>query len=303
MKTLIIKIGATGDVVRTTPLLTQLPGEVVWLSECKNLPLLNGVWGNLKALAWEERDLLETDRYDLIVNLEDSFEVGEYVGGLQARRLFGAYLEQGVLRYTDDSRAWFDLSLISRHGRREADRLKYLNRLTYQELIFTGLGFSFQGQKYLLPDSGSTNLSGDVAIASEAGPVWPMKTWAYFAELTQELKARGLTVNILPRRSSLLAHLADVRGHSFLVSGDSLPMHFALGSGIKCLSLFTCTSPWEIYGYGVQQKLVSPSLHEFFYKRNFDVRATTAIPLDDVVKGVAAFCSGAHSERSLQSAN
>ncbi len=38
-KTLIIKTGASGDVVRTTSLLPALEGEVFWLTAAYNLPL------------------------------------------------------------------------------------------------------------------------------------------------------------------------------------------------------------------------------------------------------------------------
>ena len=59
-------------------------------------------------------------------------------------------------------------------------------------------------------------------------------------------------------------------------------MHFALGTGTACVSLFTCTSPWEIYGYGIQTKIISPLLEEFFYKRGYIERATTAISVEEV---------------------
>ena len=65
-------------------------------------------------------------------------------------------------------------------------------------------------------------------------------------------------------------------------------MHFALGTGTPCVTLFTCTSPWEIYEYGIQKKIVSPLLKEFFYKRGYDERATTAIPIDEVFHAVMA---------------
>ena len=65
-----------------------------------------------------------------------------------------------------------------------------------------------------------------------------------------------------------------------------MPMHFALGTGTRCVSLFTCTSPWEIHDYGVQRKIVSPLLEEFFYKRDRDERATTAISVDEVFDAV-----------------
>ena len=113
-----------------------------------------------------------------------------------------------------------------------------------------------------------------------------MKKWAYYDELKQRLENHGLTVNALPQRASLLEHLFDVRNHNCLVGGDSLPMHFALGTAIPCVSLFTCTSPWEIYDYGVQTKIVSPLLEEFFYKRGYDKRATTVITVDEVFDAV-----------------
>jgi ADP-heptose:LPS heptosyltransferase len=113
-----------------------------------------------------------------------------------------------------------------------------------------------------------------------------MKQWAYYDELKKQLDAEGLKVNMLQDRPTLLEHLADVQGHRCLVSGDSLPMHLALGSGVRCVSIFTCTSPWEIYGYGLQEKIVSPVLGEFFYKRGYGERATTAIGVDEVFGAV-----------------
>ncbi len=65
-------------------------------------------------------------------------------------------------------------------------------------------------------------------------------------------------------------------------------MHFALGTATPCVSLFNCTSPWEIYDYGVQTKIVSPLLKEFFYKRGYDERAMTAITVDEVFDAVMA---------------
>src|SRR5205814_8368111 len=112
--------------------------------------------------------------------------------------------------------------------------------------------------------------------------------WAYYDELKKELEAAGLKVNMLESRPTLFEHLADVQGHRCLVSGDSLPMHLALGSGVRCVSIFTCTSPWEIYGYGLQEKVVSPLLEGFFYKRGYDRSATTAINVEKVMNAVVA---------------
>ena len=289
MDVLILKLGATGDVVRTTPLLRRLNARVSWVTAEKNVPLLQDLEIAVRAVAGEERTQVADRRYELVINLEDDSETSAFLRELQFDRLFGAHLGPGgKLRYTEDSRPWFDLSLVSRHGRAEADRLKLRNRATYQALIFEGLGFSFAGDTYLLPPAVPSGLSGDVAISNRAGAVWPMKKWAYYNELQRELEAQGFTVNLLPTRPSLLEHLADLRGHRCLISGDSLPMHLALGSGVKCVTLFTCTSPWEIYDYGLQTKIISPRLEEFFYQRGWDENATTAISLDEVLDATIA---------------
>jgi heptosyltransferase-2 len=287
MNVLILKLGATGDVVRTTPLLRRLRGSVTWITAAKNCVLLDGVPDNLRHFPWEDRNQALDRNYDLGINLEDTIDVAHFLTSANCREVFGAYADASDrLCYTDDAKHWFDLSLISAYGKLKADKLKFQNRKTYQELIFESLGFRFAGETYLLPESIEAGLSGDVAIAADSGHVWPMKKWAYYDELKERLESERLTVNVLPQRSSLLEHLADVTNHRCLVSGDSLPMHFALGTRIPCVTLFTCTSPWEIYDYGVQKKIVSPLLEEFFYKRGYDKRATTAISVDEVSDAV-----------------
>jgi len=289
MKILIAKLGATGDVVRTTSLLRRLPGEVTWVTAAKNATLLKDIGFNVRCLTWEDRAKALDRQYDLTINLEDTLDVAQFVQEARPAKIFGAYLKTAdSLAYTEDAKRWFDLSLISVHGREKADQLKYKNRHTYQELIFDGLGFRFNGEKYVLPAPARTDLVGDVAIAAESGPVWPMKKWAYYAELKERLESEGLAVNVLPQRQTLLEHLGDVANHKCLVGGDTLPMHFALGLDRRCVSIFNCTSPWEICEYGLQTKLVSPLLGEFFYKRAFDARATTAISLDTVHEAVMA---------------
>jgi heptosyltransferase-2 len=287
MNVLIIKLGATGDVVRTTTLLRRLGGRITWLTEAKNTVLLVGVKEGLKCVCWEKRDKTKGTLYDLVINLEDTQEVGSFLKLLRYKQLFGAYLDSGnSLCYTDDSRPWFDLGVLSRYGKQQADQLKYENRRTYQELIFEGLGWRFEGERYCLPEPPKTGLKGDIAIAPQAGLIWPMKNWVYYDDLERTLKRNDLIVNVLPRRSSLLEHLGDVSNHRCLVSGDTLPMHLALGSNVRCVSLFNCTSPWEIHDYGLQRKIVSSLIKEFFYKRGFSERATSAITLEEVATAV-----------------
>jgi heptosyltransferase-2 len=285
--TLIVKLNATGDMVRTTSLLRRLEGPVTWITARGNLPLLEGTRADMRCLAWDQRDEALDTKYDLIISLEDEVETARFVQSARSDRVFGALLRpDGSVGYSDDAQEWFDMSLVSRFGRQRADELKLLNRRTYQQMIFAGLGYDFQGERYALPTPARTDLHGDVAIAPVAGPVWPMKNWAHYAELQRRLESSGLRVNVLPKRGTLLEHLGDIANHRCLVGGDSLPMHLALGLGIGCVTLFNCTSPWEIHDYGVQTQIISPLLAEFFYKRGMDTRATTAIGIDEVFDAV-----------------
>ena len=124
MNVLIIKLGAAGDVVRTTTLLRRLGGQITWLTEEKNTVLLEGVKEGLKCVSWEQRDQTKGTLYDLVINLEDTQEIGSFLKLLKYKQLFGAYLDSGnSLRYTDDSRPWFDLGILSRYGKQQADQL------------------------------------------------------------------------------------------------------------------------------------------------------------------------------------
>jgi len=289
MKTLIIKLGATGDVVRTTTLLHILRGEVLWLTADHNAGLLSDLPGieQCKCIPWSRRQEIHGISFDLVINLEDSLDTGEILNEITFGKVFGAYINtDGALTYTADSSQWFDISLISKYGKARADELKLENRQTYQKMIFQGIGRKFCGEPYLLPDTNKGELSGDIAVAPKSGSVWPMKNWAYFEDLVKKLRNDGYAVNYLPNRDTILEHIADIRNHKYLISGDSLPMHIAMGSGIKCLTIFICTSPWEIYDYGLQKKIVSPNLNKYFYRRDFDPEAVTSISLDEVYETV-----------------
>lgn len=283
MKVLIIKLGATGDVVRTSTLLHVLDGEIDWLTSDMNVAVLKGCDSIKSIVPWSERFRICGQTYDFVINLEDQYEVSEILKEITFKDLFGSYINKSdKLDYTQDSRDWFDLSLISRFGKERADILKLQNRKSYQEILFSCLGFVFDNHTYYIPNPEPSDLKGDIAIAPKSGTVWPMKNWAYYGELKDQLESDGYRVNVLPMRDTLLQHFGDIRNHKLLISGDSLPMHIALAYGIKCVSIFICTSPWEIHDYGIQEKIVSPFLSKFFYQRDFYEEATTSISLHEV---------------------
>src|SRR5207244_13453458 len=121
MNVLIIKLGATGDVVRTTPLLRRLNGSVTWITSAKNGVLLDGLSDNLRHFSWEARARALDIPYDLAITWEDTLEVAMLLKRVQPAEIFGAYSDSAQhLRYTGNSKCWFDLSLISSLGRTAA---------------------------------------------------------------------------------------------------------------------------------------------------------------------------------------
>ena len=105
MNVLIIKLGATGDVVRTTPLLRRLNGSVTWVTAAKNCVLLDGLADNLRHFPWEARARALDVPYDLAINLEDTLEVAHFLKSVRSAEIFGAYADSSNrLRYTDNSK-------------------------------------------------------------------------------------------------------------------------------------------------------------------------------------------------------
>jgi heptosyltransferase-2 len=147
MQILIIKLGAMGDVLRTTSLLKPLRGtygkaKITWVTKKNSIPLLekNPLVGDIVLIGNALKSSLNNKVFDLVLNFDDEEKACALASQVKAKRLVGAYLKDGTFTYTDDSAAWFDMGLISKHGKVEADRRKAANKRTYQDIHFSMLG-------------------------------------------------------------------------------------------------------------------------------------------------------------------
>jgi heptosyltransferase-2 len=287
---LIVKTGAAGDVLRTTFILQDLVQKynVHWLTDPSCVNLIN------KSAAKIYTDVKELDGifFETVYCLEEEVTLLESIETIiKYNRYVGYYHNAGKISYTDSNTEWFDMSLNSKHGIQEANRLKLENKKTFQELVAPIFDLEFTGQTYnnLHYNTKDAIISGDIALAKFAGNKWPNKNWAYYDELKAELEYLGYTVNYLPTRETIKEHIADIASHKLIVSGDSLPMHIATALGIPSIPLFTCTSPWEIYDYKLVKKVVSRELNSYYYSRDFNKACTTAITLEEVLKTVKSY--------------
>ena len=142
MKILIIKLGAIGDVLRTTCILRGLKDKYVgasiaWLTQPNGVDILqrNSLIDTIYVANDETLGTLRREHFDFTINLEDGWEMCEFSTSVNATEHFGAYIENNARKYTSSSVPWFDMSMISRFGKGKADELKKRNKETYPILL------------------------------------------------------------------------------------------------------------------------------------------------------------------------
>jgi heptosyltransferase-2 len=288
MKTLIIKLGALGDVVRTTVLLRELGGEIHWLTRGNATDLLGS--SKIKKVYFfedgKDKEMMEKEEFDLIVSLDEEREILEFLKKLKTKRIIGIFLgKDGKINYSPDSKYWFDMSLSSRLGKEKADELKKINRKSVPQILIEMIGKNWSGQEYDIGIS-SKKSRGRIGLINVSTGTWPNKAWYGYNELAELLKKNKQDVIFLGMRQTLMEHINDINGCEAIVCGDTLGMHIALALKKKVIAIFNCTSPDEIYDYGRMIKIVSPLYEKCFYSKEFSREAIEAIKAQEVYEAV-----------------
>jgi ADP-heptose:LPS heptosyltransferase len=202
---LFIKLGAMGDVLRTTALLRPLQrkypdGRISWLVReesvllLENNPYIGEIWG----LDHDTACRLQVEEFDLCINLDLGPDSLAFASTAQAKKKlgFGLGSRGEVIRYNPEAEEWYRMS--------HSDRLKKDNRQTYQRHMFRILGLDPSGshiivncpeeeQQYArqfldekVPDRGDRPVVG---LNLGAGGRWQHKRWPLesFHALGEEL--------------------------------------------------------------------------------------------------------------------
>jgi heptosyltransferase-2 len=192
---LILKTGALGDVLRTTSILPGLteryancrvtwvtaPGAVdlVRLHPCvaEVVPLDASSHASLESV----RSRLSNVTWDRLLSFDDEEALCRLASNLTAKRLSGAFFDgKGRRRYTPDVAPWFDMGILSVHGKAAADRLKLENRRTHPEIFAEMLGIA-AGKPALPREPASTRFADGFACRTNLaanGPVVGLNTGA-----------------------------------------------------------------------------------------------------------------------------
>ncbi|MBN2055619.1 glycosyltransferase family 9 protein [bacterium] len=207
---LIVKFGAMGDALRTTPILTGLrrtyqPLHITWLTDAISHPLLAGnpYIDQLWIAGAESLARLMSERFDLVLNFDKVPEALASAHLAKAARKLGFRMtEQGTLGiYNEHSRYSWLLGL--------SDPIKFkLNTLTYQQMIFEmaelsydrasdfyslGLGDAHRNKAAALFEQyGIRGGQPVVGLNTGCGPVFATKKWteAGYIQLAKLLAER-----------------------------------------------------------------------------------------------------------------
>lgn len=329
MHILIVKHDALGDVVRTSyfahPLKDKFGAELrlSWITSPAAVPVLrfNPAIDDI----WTTFDDAKAITFDKVYSLDDERRILEDVSRLRARALTGAYLDPGLkAAYTDDAAEWFDMGLLSRHGKARADELKKRNPHGHAE-IFARIFDVARGVARIHGDPALEAWANDwvggvhpaVGLNPFAGGRWPSKQLP-MAELRQLItmlldgqsplgpgcqlillgagadrqKNLALTADFSTKRlrvadteDSVLRLAALIKSLDYLITSDSLPMHLALAQGVRTLAFFAPTSAAEIDDFGLLTKLASLSPDYCSYRAHADNRDITAARIVSALPG------------------
>ncbi|MDP4264239.1 MAG: hypothetical protein Q8941_17045 [Bacteroidota bacterium] len=285
---LIIKTGAIGDVVRTTALLNVLAGNIYWVTAEESKPVLPDDIAVLKVFSVKEAfQSLKKISFSRLISLEENEDCAKLATEIKSKDLTGIYFSKGKINYTDNSASWFDMSRISRLGLTKANELKAANTRTYQDHIFGMTGKHFSGEPYcIFTAAKSQNRNKLIGVEARSGKQWPNKQWWGYDELVRRLRTNGYPVRVFQQRDNIRDYLADIAECNHIVSGDTLAMHIALAYQKTCTAIFNCTSPNEIYDYGLLKKIISPLLAKYFYSTSCEQEVIQSVSLEEVYQSL-----------------
>lgn len=283
---LIIKLGAAGDVIRTTPLLEplqqQYPGHAIsWVTEFPDL--VPDTLHDVLLLNTASRLWIDNVHWDLVINLDKDREACALATEVQARQKIGFVLDglgmccpaiEGVTK--EMAKAVQDKFLTGIF-----DDVNQACTLSYPQEIFAICGYEFKGEKYLLPRSAEVP-SFDiptgkpvVGLNTGAGGRWPSRLWPekYWKKLIADLMDQDRTVLLLggPQEDEKNQRLAEETGATYLgyfelpvfielmdrcqvvVTAVTMAMHIALGLGKELVLFNNIFNPheFELYDHGV----------------------------------------------------
>jgi len=275
---LVIKLGAAGDVLRTTPLLHPLRRDyprhlLSWVTYSPEL--LPAVVDDPLPLDAASVLWLQRIPFDLVINLDKDREACALARAVTAPRKVGFLLgEDGICRPADNGPAH------QKYLTGLFDDVNQACRLSYLQEIFAICGYIFAGEEYILdrPQSAPAfdlpSGRARVGLNTGCGGRWTSRLWPeeHWRTLSRALQEEGYGVVLLggPLEDAKNHRLAATTGATYpghfdlrtfiglvdqcdlVVTAVTMAMHLALGLGKKLVLFNNIFNPheFELYGRG-----------------------------------------------------
>jgi ADP-heptose:LPS heptosyltransferase len=280
---LIIKLGALGDVIRTTPLLEAYRKQysdckITWLTLSPDI-LPKGKVDEILFFDHKAALYLLNTRFDIAVNLDKEKEAGALLKSIEAGQKFGYVLQDGVIQ---------PVNPLAFHKFMTGmfDDVSKENRLSYVDEIFAICGLPYRGEKYVFDNHGDKGYTWKiktkgplVGLNTGCGDRWTSRLWPNekWIELIGLLVKNGYTPLLLggkqeDENNRLLASKtgAQYLGHFplqqfinlvdqcyYVVSQVTMGMHIAIALGKKLVLMNNIFNPYEFNLFD-KGKIVSP---------------------------------------------
>src|ERR1043166_7487038 len=268
---LIIKLGAIGDVIRTTPLLHVLKkseprAEIWWLTLTPDV--VPKSVDQILPLTPQSLATLHATPFDTIYNLDKDKEACALSSLLSARVKKGYTLRDGKCVPVDAAAEHKYLTGIF-------DDLGKANTKSYQQEIFEMCGFAFSGEEYIMPVRGDYSWKLPkkkkiVGLNTGCGGRWTSRLWAdkNWVSLARKLQKAGYVPILLGGEQEHLKNLRLARS-----SGARYPGHFPLNQFMseveQCELVVTAVTMAMHLAIGLKKKIVL--FNNIFNPHEFDL--------------------------------
>jgi heptosyltransferase-2 len=270
-KVLIIKLGAIGDVIRTTPLLKKLKevepaAEIWWLTHTPEI-LPSGI-DRILTFTPQNLEVLHNVRFDVIYCLDKDREAGALCAGLSANRKKGFTLANGVCKPIDEAAEPKYLTGVF-------DDWSKLNRKSYQEETFEICGFQFSGEEYIMPplEEHKWKLPAKkriVGLNTGCGGRWTSRLWpdASWVKLARKLKKAGYLPLLLGGEQEHAKNLRLAKQSGALYLGH-FPLRKFMSEMDRCELIVTAVTMAMHLAIGLKKKMVL--FNNIFNKYEFEL--------------------------------
>ena len=204
---LIIKLGAIGDIIRTTPLLRKLKkekpnAEITWLTFTSEMIPVEWV-NNILKVTIENIEWLKNNNFDWLINLDKEKLALSLADSINAKKKSGFGLDEyGKCKplnnhYIPEEHKWLT-GLF--------DNVSKENTKNYMQEIFEICDYSFDGEEYILSTGRDDELEVNIlnknkviGLNTGCGGRWSSRLWPenYWIELAENLISEGYEVVLL----------------------------------------------------------------------------------------------------------